>query len=172
MACGILGPLGALLMNLVVAGRLSRRIQAVEENARRLAHGLPLEPFSRGSDEDFGAGPADRRCRLPAAQARARGQGQRAALSRSVRPRAHRVRRDRPRRRDPPLQPGGLQPAQCAAGPVSGPQGVGVRRARSAGDFPPGHDGAHRHGHRKPGRSNAITCSTTARGSPWKSARI
>jgi PAS domain S-box-containing protein len=51
MACGILGPLGALFMNLVVAGRISRRIVAVEENARRLAHGLPLEPFRRGSDE-------------------------------------------------------------------------------------------------------------------------
>jgi PAS domain S-box-containing protein len=51
MACGILGPLGALFMNLVVAGRLSKRIQAVEENARRLAHGLPLEPFARGGDE-------------------------------------------------------------------------------------------------------------------------
>ena len=51
MALGIAGPLGALLMNLVVAGRLSKRIQAVEENARRLAHGLPLEAFARGSDE-------------------------------------------------------------------------------------------------------------------------
>ncbi len=51
MACGILGPLGALFMNLVVAGRLSKRISAVSENARRLAHGLPLEPFGRGSDE-------------------------------------------------------------------------------------------------------------------------
>ena len=51
MACGILGPLGALFMNLVVAGRLSKRISAVSENARRLAHGLPLDPFQRGSDE-------------------------------------------------------------------------------------------------------------------------
>jgi len=51
MLCGILGPLGALFMNLVVAGRLSKRIQGVEENARRLAHGLPLEAFSRGGDE-------------------------------------------------------------------------------------------------------------------------
>jgi PAS domain S-box-containing protein len=51
MACGILGPLGALFMNLVVAGRISRRIAAVAENARRLAHGLPLDPFRGGSDE-------------------------------------------------------------------------------------------------------------------------
>ena len=51
MVCGILGPLGALFMNLVVTGRLTRRIVEVEENARRLAHGVPLEPFSPGSDE-------------------------------------------------------------------------------------------------------------------------
>jgi PAS domain S-box-containing protein len=51
MACGILGPLGGLFMNLVVAGRLSKRILAVAESARRLAHGLPLDPFRGGSDE-------------------------------------------------------------------------------------------------------------------------
>jgi PAS domain S-box-containing protein len=51
MACGILGPLGALFIHLLVAGRLVRRIQLVEENARRLAHGLPLEPFPAGTDE-------------------------------------------------------------------------------------------------------------------------
>ncbi|MEI9974677.1 MAG: hypothetical protein WDO73_23080 [Ignavibacteriota bacterium] len=38
-------------MNLVVAGRLSQRIAAASENARRLAHGLPLDPFPRGTDE-------------------------------------------------------------------------------------------------------------------------
>jgi PAS domain S-box-containing protein len=36
---------------LLVAGRLVRRLQRVEENARRLAHGLPLEPLQPGSDE-------------------------------------------------------------------------------------------------------------------------
>ena len=51
MACGILGPLGALFIHLLVAGRLVRRIQLVEENARRLAHGLPLEQFPEGNDE-------------------------------------------------------------------------------------------------------------------------
>jgi PAS domain S-box-containing protein len=51
IACGILGPLGALFMTLIVAGRLSQRIAAVSENARRLAHGLPLDPFRAGSDE-------------------------------------------------------------------------------------------------------------------------
>lgn len=51
MACGIIGPLGALLIHLLVAGRLVRRVRLVEENARRLAHGLPLEPFPAGTDE-------------------------------------------------------------------------------------------------------------------------
>ncbi|MDR3698252.1 MAG: ATP-binding protein [Candidatus Sulfopaludibacter sp.] len=51
MVFGTLGPLGALFIHLLVAGRLVRRIQRVEENARRLAHGLPLEPFPAGTDE-------------------------------------------------------------------------------------------------------------------------
>jgi len=55
VVCGVLGPLGALLINLVVAGRLSRRIQAVEENARRLAHGLPIEVAAGGSDDEISA---------------------------------------------------------------------------------------------------------------------
>jgi len=51
MVCGFVGPLGALLVHLVVAGRLVRRIRLVEENARRLAHGLELQPLPAGSDE-------------------------------------------------------------------------------------------------------------------------
>jgi PAS domain S-box-containing protein len=51
MACGVLGPLAALFLHFIMSGRLVRRIRAVEENARRLAHGLPLEPFEPGSDE-------------------------------------------------------------------------------------------------------------------------
>jgi PAS domain S-box-containing protein len=51
MACGVLGTLGALFMHLMLAGRMVRRIHAVEENARRLAHGLPLDPFPPGTDE-------------------------------------------------------------------------------------------------------------------------
>jgi PAS domain S-box-containing protein len=51
IVCGILGPLGALFIHLLLAGRMVRRVQAVEENARRLAHGLPLEPLPKGSDE-------------------------------------------------------------------------------------------------------------------------
>jgi PAS domain S-box-containing protein len=51
MACGVLGPLGALFMHLIVSGRMVRRIQAVEENARRLALGFPLDPFPPGTDE-------------------------------------------------------------------------------------------------------------------------
>jgi PAS domain S-box-containing protein len=51
IVCGILGPLGALFIHLLLAGRMVRRLQAVEENARRLAHGLPLVPLPPGSDE-------------------------------------------------------------------------------------------------------------------------
>ncbi len=51
IACGILGPLGALFIHLLLAGRMVRRLRAVEENARRLAHGLPLEPRPPGWDE-------------------------------------------------------------------------------------------------------------------------
>jgi len=49
--CGVLGPLGALAIHLLIAGRIVRRLQAVEENARRLAHGQPLEPLPGGTDE-------------------------------------------------------------------------------------------------------------------------
>ncbi|MGD0498566.1 MAG: ATP-binding protein [Bryobacteraceae bacterium] len=51
VVCGIIGPLGALFVHLIMAGRLVRRIRAVGENARRLALALPLEPFPRGTDE-------------------------------------------------------------------------------------------------------------------------
>ena len=49
--CGVLGPLGALFIHLLIAGRLVKRIDRVTENARRLAHALPLEPFPAGTDE-------------------------------------------------------------------------------------------------------------------------
>ena len=49
--CGVVGPLGALLVHLLLTGRLVRRIQAVQENARRMAHGLQLQPFPAGTDE-------------------------------------------------------------------------------------------------------------------------
>jgi PAS domain S-box-containing protein len=49
--CGIAGPVVAVFLHLFVFGGLSRRLREVEENARRLAHGLPLEPFSAGEDE-------------------------------------------------------------------------------------------------------------------------
>ena len=51
LICGILGPLGALFIHLMMAGRMVRRLHAVEENARRLAHGLPLQPVPAGNDE-------------------------------------------------------------------------------------------------------------------------
>jgi PAS domain S-box-containing protein len=49
--CGTLGPLAALFIHLVLTGRMVRRLNAVQENARRLAHGLPLEPLPPGTDE-------------------------------------------------------------------------------------------------------------------------
>jgi PAS domain S-box-containing protein len=49
--CGVIGPLGALFLHLIVAGRISRRLHLVQENARRLALGLPLEPAPPGNDE-------------------------------------------------------------------------------------------------------------------------
>ena len=51
VCCGILGPLGALFMHLLIADKLAWRLRAVQENARRLAHGLPLAPFPTGTDE-------------------------------------------------------------------------------------------------------------------------
>ena len=51
VVCGIVGPLGALFVHLVLAGRLVKRLQLVEENARRLAHGLPMDPMPQGTDE-------------------------------------------------------------------------------------------------------------------------
>jgi len=49
--CGIVGPLGALFVHLLLAGRMVKRLRLVEENARRLAHGLPLEEMPQGTDE-------------------------------------------------------------------------------------------------------------------------
>lgn len=49
--CGTLGPLAALFVYLILTGRLVRRLKAVQENARRLAHGLPLDPLPPGTDE-------------------------------------------------------------------------------------------------------------------------
>jgi len=49
--CGTLGPIGGLFVHLLLAGRLVRRLKLVEENARHLAHGLPLGPPPKGSDE-------------------------------------------------------------------------------------------------------------------------
>jgi PAS domain S-box-containing protein len=50
-ACGMAGPLAALLLHLLVTGRLSGRVRAVERNAFRLAHGLPLQPLPDAADE-------------------------------------------------------------------------------------------------------------------------
>jgi PAS domain S-box-containing protein len=49
--CGLVGPATALLVHLVVTGRLAGRVRAVERNAYRLAHGLPLTTLPDGADE-------------------------------------------------------------------------------------------------------------------------
>jgi PAS domain S-box-containing protein len=49
--CGIFGPATALLLPMVVTGRLARRVRAVERNAYRLARGLPLTSLPDGADE-------------------------------------------------------------------------------------------------------------------------
>lgn len=54
--CGLLGPVLALFGHLIVTTKLTGRVRAVSENARRLAHDLPLEPFPPGEDEIAGLG--------------------------------------------------------------------------------------------------------------------
>jgi PAS domain S-box-containing protein len=49
--CATIGPLAALLINLLATGRMVRRIRVVGENARRLAQGLPLLAGPEGRDE-------------------------------------------------------------------------------------------------------------------------
>ncbi len=51
VACGFFGPLGALILHLLVSGRLTRRIRALEHNARKLAEGTTLDALPRGNDE-------------------------------------------------------------------------------------------------------------------------
>ncbi|HXA51576.1 MAG TPA: ATP-binding protein [Candidatus Acidoferrum sp.] len=51
IVCGVLGTLITLLVHMVVAGRVVRRLHILEENAHRLAHGLPLDPLPAGTDE-------------------------------------------------------------------------------------------------------------------------
>jgi len=58
VSCGIFGPLSALLLHLLVAGRLTARIQAIEQNAHRLAQGIALEDLPKGRDEIAAVGRA------------------------------------------------------------------------------------------------------------------
>jgi len=58
VTCGIFGPLCALLLHLLVAGRVTRRIRAIEENAHRLAQGIALEDLPNGRDEIAAVGRA------------------------------------------------------------------------------------------------------------------
>jgi PAS domain S-box-containing protein len=58
VTCGILGPLCALLLHLLVAGRVTSRIRAIEQNAHRLALGVALEDLPSGKDEIAAVGRA------------------------------------------------------------------------------------------------------------------
>jgi PAS domain S-box-containing protein len=49
--CGVLGPLGGLLINLILTRRLVRRIRQVGVNAHLLATGEPLRPLAPSRDE-------------------------------------------------------------------------------------------------------------------------
>ncbi len=51
VACGVLGAFGTLFVHLLITGRLVRRLKAVQENARRVAHSLPMLPMLPGRDE-------------------------------------------------------------------------------------------------------------------------
>jgi PAS domain S-box-containing protein len=52
LICATVGPLAALLINLLATGRMVRRLRVAGENARRLAQGLPLMPGPlEGRDE-------------------------------------------------------------------------------------------------------------------------
>jgi PAS domain S-box-containing protein len=51
LACGILGPLAALLINVLATETLVRRLRLVQQNAHRLAHGEPLGESPSGADE-------------------------------------------------------------------------------------------------------------------------
>jgi PAS domain S-box-containing protein len=51
LGCGILGPLATLFVHLVVTGGVLRRLRVMQDNAHKLAHGLPLDPLPPGTDE-------------------------------------------------------------------------------------------------------------------------
>ncbi|HEV3330429.1 MAG TPA: ATP-binding protein [Bryobacteraceae bacterium] len=58
VTCGIFVPLAALLLQLLVAGRVTARIQAIEQNAHRLAQGVALQDLPHGKDEIAAVGRA------------------------------------------------------------------------------------------------------------------
>lgn len=51
LLCGALGTLATLIVHLLITSRVAQRLRIVEENARRLAHGIPLKPPPPGNDE-------------------------------------------------------------------------------------------------------------------------
>ncbi|MBS1858644.1 MAG: PAS domain S-box protein [Acidobacteria bacterium] len=51
LVCATAGPMIAVLVLLLLIGKMVGRLRLVEENAHRLAHGLPLRPMHGGTDE-------------------------------------------------------------------------------------------------------------------------
>ncbi len=51
LLAGVAGPIGGLFLHLIISGRLVKRLDAVERNAQRLAHGVPIEPMAHADDE-------------------------------------------------------------------------------------------------------------------------
>ena len=151
-------------MHLLIAGRLVKRLQGVQENARRLAHGLAAGTVRQEPDE---IGTLGQQLEDAAFLMRGRERELReseGALPRSVRPRAHPLRGDRRRRRIRRFNQAVCNLLRMHAGPCTGPAWPGIswrptsrRRSRratmdrwrnGAGDRPP---------------RNAIIC--------WKMAR-
>src|SRR5262249_38129501 len=51
LACGVLGPFGGLVINLLLTDQIARRIQQVSTNAHRLATGQPLRELPVAAHE-------------------------------------------------------------------------------------------------------------------------
>ena len=143
IVCGILGPLGALFIHLLLAGRMVRRVQAVEENARRLAHGLPLEPLPKGSDEIAALGVQLEDAAYLLRERERELANQRATLPRPFRPCPDSLRRDRSGGRRYALQPGSLHAAAMFAGADDRPPRLEFHVAAAAGRGTRSHDGPH-----------------------------
>ena len=171
VCCGILGPLGALFMHLLIADKLAWRLRAVQENARRLAHGLPLAPFPTGTDEiaklarqleDAAYLMRGRERELRESESRFRDLFDRAPIPYEETDAKGVIRR---------FNQEVCEAFENHARPYSRPQGVGFRGSRPAAGLSRCHAREDRPRPTKSNRSNASSFSRTARASRWRSAR-